>query len=369
MKFLTTLTIILITTLNLFAAKNDSTTTVYSYRLDEPLKIDGFLNESLYRNEPIKYFIQKDPNEGAEITEPTEIWVSYDESNIYFSGRFYDSQPDSIDLTLMRRDKITESDWLWIYIDPYNDDRTGNFFAVNPGGSVADGTLYNDGWMDDSWDGIWEVQSRVDSLGWYTEVRIPFTQLRFNEAEEMTWGINLNRDIKRKHEMAFLVMVPKDESGFVSKFADLKGLVGVKPKQRFELLPYIVQRAQYLRHDADDPFYKSNQYRTSFGGDLKISIGSNLNLDATFNPDFGQVEVDPAIVNLSAFENFFSEKRPFFIEGSNTFEFGRGGANNNWGFNFGNPTLFTKDWQNTARRSINRGKKALSCRNEDLRCG
>jgi len=314
--------------------------TINTYKLTEPLKIDGILSESLYNNSPITDFTQKDPFEGAPISEPTEMWVSYDDSNIYFSGRFCDSQPDSIDVTLMRRDKITESDWLWIYMDPYNDDRTGNYFAVNPGGSVCDGTLYNDGWMDDSWDGIWEVKSRIDDEGWYTEIRIPFAQLRFNEADEMVWGINLNRDIKRKHEMSFFVMVPKDESGFVSKFADLTGLNGIQPKQRIELLPYVVQKTQYLRHDDNDPFYEENQYQTNIGGDFKVSIGSNLNLDITVNPDFGQVEVDPAIVNLTAFENFFDEKRPFFIEGANTFQFGYGGANNNWGFNFSNPTLF-----------------------------
>jgi hypothetical protein len=341
MKFITaSLLLILLSAYAGYADNQNSETKVTSYRLTEPLKIDGILSESDYDNPPITNFTQKFPDEGAPISEPTEMWIFHDESNIYFCGRFYDSNPDSIDLTLMRRDKISESDWLWIYMDPYNDNRTGNYFAVNPGGSVCDGTLYNDGWMDDSWDGIWEVKSRVDEQGWYTEVRIPFTQLRFNEAEEMVWGINLNRDIKRKHEMAFLVMVPQDESGFVSKFPDLTGLNGIEPKQRFELLPYVVQKAQYLRHDADDPFYKDNQYQTYFGGDFKASIGSNLNLDITVNPDFGQVEVDPAIVNLTAFENFFQEKRPFFIEGANTFQFGYGGANNNWGFNFSNPELF-----------------------------
>jgi hypothetical protein len=194
--------------------------------------------------------------------------------------------------------------------------------------------------MDNSWDGIWETKTSVDDKGWNVEVKIPFSQLRFKEAEKMVWGVNLNRDIKRKHEMSFLVMVPEAESGFVSRFADLEGLNGIKPKQRIELLPYVVQKAQYLVHEADDPFYKGNQYKTSFGADLKFSLGSNLNVDATINPDFGQVEVDPAIVNLSAFETFYDEKRPFFIEGSSMFQFGYGGSNNNWGFNFSNPQLF-----------------------------
>jgi hypothetical protein len=320
--------------------KDNSPPPIESYKLDQPLILDGILTESLYQQTPISNFIKKEPVEGGPASESTHVWISYDESNIYFSGRFFDSEPDSIDMSLMRRDNMTESDWFWIFIDPYNDDRTGNYFAVNPGGSICDGTLYNDGWMDDAWDGIWEVETNVDEEGWTTEIKIPFTQLRFNEAEEMVWGVNLNRDIKRKHEMSFYVMVPHDESGFVSRFADLEGLDGIKPKQRFEALPYIVQKAQYLRHDADDPFYKGRQYETSFGADLKMSIGSNLNLDATINPDFGQVEVDPAVVNLTAFETFYSERRPFFIEGSNVFNFGYGGANNNWGFNFGIPSLF-----------------------------
>jgi hypothetical protein len=322
------------------ASKNDSTQSVISYKLYEQFVVDGILNESVYENPAITTFTQKDPQEGRPISEKSEVWVSHDDHNIYISGRFSDSNPDSIDVTLMRRDNVVESDWFFVYLDTYNDDRTGYFFAVNAGGSIADGTLYNDSWDDDSWDGVWENKTTVDENGWNLEMKIPFTQLRFNESDKMVWGINLNRDIKRKHEMSFYVMVPKKESGFVSKFADLEGLDGIKPKQRFEILPYVVQKAQYLVHDENDPFYKSNQYSTSIGADLKFSLGSNLNVDATINPDFGQVEVDPAIVNLSEFETFYEEKRPFFIEGSNIFTFGYGGANNNWGFNFSVPELF-----------------------------
>ena len=323
----------------LSTSKNDSTKSIQSYRLNEPLVIDGVLSEPIYSSEAVTTFIQKDPDEGKPATEKSEVWISYDDHNIYFSGKFLDSRTDSIDATLMRRDNLVESDWFWIYIDPYNDDRTGFYFSVNPGGSICDGTLFNDDGMDDSWDGVWENQTTVDENGWNVEIKIPFAQLRFKESNEMTWGINLNRDIKRKHEMSFYVLVPKKESGFVSKFADLIGLNGIKPKQRFEVLPYFVQKAQYLVHDENDPFYKSNQYSTSLGADVKFSLGSNLNVDATINPDFGQVEVDPAIINLSEFETFYEEKRPFFIEGSNIFSFGYGGSNNNWGFNFSIPEL------------------------------
>jgi hypothetical protein len=172
------------------------------------------------------------------------------------------------------------------------------------------------------------------------EMKIPFSQMRFNQSDAMTWGVNFYREIKRNNEKSYYVMVPKKESGFVSRFASLEGLNGINPKQRLEVMPYMVQKAQYLVHDQGDPFYKSNQYKTTLGADFKIGIGSNLNVDATINPDFGQVEVDPAVINLSAFESYFNEKRPFFIEGMDNFYFGIGGANNNWGFNFGWPELF-----------------------------
>ena len=339
-KIYSILLLVLLSIPSITFSKTDSSKTVRSYKLTEPLIIDGKLTESVYQNKPIEEFMQKQPDEGKLATEKSKVWIFYDELNLYLSGKFFDSHPDSIDQTLMRRDNLVESDWFWIYLDPYNDDRTGFYFAVNAGGSICDGTLYNDSWSDDSWDGIWETKTNVDSEGWSVEVKIPFAQLRFKESENMIWGINIDRDIKRKHEMSYYVMVPSTESGFVSHFADLTGLNGIKPKQRFEFLPYILQKAQFLRHEADDPFYKKNQYKTSLGGDFKFSLSSNINLDVTINPDFGQVEVDPAIVNLSAFETFYDEKRPFFIEGSNVFLFGYGGSNNNWGFNFSNPELF-----------------------------
>ncbi len=309
-------------------------------RLTKNLELDGKLEESCYKISPVTDFIQKEPEEGKTATEKTCVWVSYDDKNLYISAKLSDSNPSEIDASLARRDSWIDSDWFFIYLDPYHDKKTGYYFAVNPGGSIMDGILFNDSWDDSSWDGIWEAKTKIADKGWNVEIKIPFSQLRFNAAEKMSWGINFQRKIKRKNEQSYFVMVPKKESGFVSHFAILEGINGVKPPQRFELLPYLVQKAQYLRHDSDDPFYKSNQYGTSFGLDMKFGIGSNLNVDATINPDFGQVEVDPAVLNLTAFETFFDEKRPFFIEGNNIFYFGYGGSNNNWGFNFGTPELF-----------------------------
>ncbi|MBI9071375.1 MAG: carbohydrate binding family 9 domain-containing protein [Melioribacteraceae bacterium] len=304
------------------------------------INVDGKLDEQVWKKMPVSGFTQRDPEEGKPASEKTEVWVAYDEANIYVAAKMYDVDPDKIDRSLARRDSWMESDWFFFEVDPYLDRRTGYFFAVNPGGSLLDGTFFNDGWDDDSWDGIWDVKTNIDSEGWTVEMKIPFAQLRFNKSEDMTWGVNFVRKIKRKKENSFYVMVPKKESGYISHFAEMNNLTGIEPKQRLEVLPYYVQKAQYLVHDIEDPFYEGNQYKNSFGADLKVGIGSNLNLDMTINPDFGQVEVDPAELNLTAFETFFQEKRPFFIEGQNIFMFGHGGANNNWGFNFSIPDIF-----------------------------
>jgi hypothetical protein len=335
--------LILILQISLLAAGKPSTQKVVSAQKikDLNIELDGKLDEPIWKTAtPVNDFTQKDPDEGKVASEETLVWVAYDNENLYVAARLHDSQVNLIDASLTRRDNFIDSDWFVFYIDPYNDKKTGYYFGVNAGGSLADGVLYNDSWDDNTWDGIWSAKTSIDKNEWVIEMKIPFSQLRFNEAEQMKWGINFQRQIKRNNEKSYFVMVPKKESGFVSKFAELDGLNGIKPKQRLEIAPYMVQRAQYLVHDQADPFYKSNQYKTTIGADIKVGIGSNLNIDATINPDFGQVEVDPAVINLSASESYFDEKRPFFIEGMDKFYFGIGGANNNWGFNFGWPELF-----------------------------
>lgn len=338
----TLLLCLLFFTINSFALeKKPPLKVVTALRVEQgSINIDGRLDESIWKNESVNEFTQKDPNEGSPATQKTDVWIAYDNDNIYIAARMLDSRPELIDASLGRRDQYVNSDWFGFYVDPYNDKKTGFYFGVNAGGSMVDGTLFNDSWDDDTWDGIWEAKTLVDDEGWTVEIKIPFSQMRFKEAEHMEWGINFVREIKRNNEKSYFVMIPKKESGFVSRFATLEGLNGIKPKQRFEILPYFVQKAQYLVHDKNDPFYKSSQYKPAIGADLKIGIGSNFNIDATINPDFGQVEVDPAVINLSAFESYFNEKRPFFIEGSSNYYFGIGGVNNNWGFNFGWPELF-----------------------------
>ena len=313
---------------------------VVAQKYENGIKIDGILSESIYGKTPVSGFTQKNPVEGAKSTQKTEVWVAYDESALYVGARMFDTHPDSIIGLLSRRDDSNESDWFGLYLDPYHDYRTGYQFGVNAAGSIIDGILYNDSWNDNSWNGVWEYAVHKDSYGWSAEIRIPFTQLRFNGNKNMIWGINFLRKIQRNNEEDYLVMVPNNESGFVSHFAHLVNLKGIKTGRRFEVLPYVVSKAQYLVHDNNDPFYKSKQYQQTIGLDLKYGLGSNLTLDATINPDFGQVEVDPASVNLSTYETYYQEKRPFFIEGNNIFSFGYGGSNNNWGFNWSNPEIF-----------------------------
>lgn len=314
---------------------------VTATRLNHPLIIDGKLSEELYRTKGLDDFIQSEPTEGAKPTQRTEFWISYDDNALYVSARMYDSSPDSITGLLARRDNSPKSDWLYVSIDSYLDRRTAYYFGVNPVGSIGDGTFYNDSWSDDTWDGVWDRGVSIDDQGWCVEMRIPYSQLRFTKKNEYVWGVNFLREIARNNESDFYVMVPKKESGFVSRFAYLNGIKNISPPSRFEITPYVVSGGEFTKNFVKgDPFNDGTNYPKNIGADFKIGIGSNITVDATINPDFGQVEVDPAEVNLSAFETYYSEKRPFFIEGSNIFNFGRGGANNNAGFNWSNPQFF-----------------------------
>ncbi|MEE9170101.1 MAG: DUF5916 domain-containing protein [bacterium] len=322
-------------------AFSDTVKQVRAIRLTAPVVIDGKLSEAVWKNgKGVSSFRQRDPNQGTEPSQQTIVWVAYDDDAIYVGARMYDTAPDSIIARLGRRDSYLKSDYFQFMVDPYYDRRSGFFFSLYAGGTRSDGILFNDDWDDDSWDGVWDGKVNIDDEGWTAEMRIPFSQLRFHKKDEYLWGVNFRRDISRKNERDYLVYTPRDESGFVSRFVDLVGIENIDPARQIELLPYIRTKGEFTHPAADNPFNDGSRYRPDIGGDLKIGIGNNLTLDATVNPDFGQVEVDPAVVNLSDVETFFSERRPFFIEGSTTFNFGSGGSNNFWGFNWGSPDFF-----------------------------
>jgi len=301
-----------------------------AYRIESgSINIDGRLDEDAWNlADVITGFTQTSPNPGDDATERTEVMVLYDDHAIYIGARMYDSSPDSIAATLFRKDGNGYSDWISVAIDSYNDRRTAFVFSVSPRGVRKDMMIFNDNQFDQSWDAVWEAAARIDEEGWTAEMRIPLSQLRYNgevTAGERSWGINFMREIARKGEEAFWAPIPPESSGFVSRSGRLENIRNIPKSRRLEFLPYASGKLDRTPGNPADPFYQQNVFGSRIGADVKYGIGSNMTLTATINPDFGQVEVDPAVVNLTAFETFFPERRPFFLEGSEIFNFGFSG--------------------------------------------
>ena len=293
------------------------------------LTIDGRLDEPAWASAtPITQLIQRDPDEGAPPSETTDVRILYDGTALYVGARLFDSAPGAIVARLGRRDVSTHSDEFRVLLDSYHDRRTAFEFAVNAAGVKRDMLLGDDGGYDDpSWDPVWRVATSVDSLGWTVEMEIPFSQLRFSQAPVQVWGVRVERWIERKNELALFPFVPKTESGIASRFADLVGVQNIPAPRHLEVLPYALARSRYDTPDSPgNPFDGGSSYFGGMGADLKYGVSSNLTLDATVNPDFGQVELDPAIVNLTAFEVKLEERRPFFVEGGDIFGFAGAGA-------------------------------------------
>lgn len=321
-------------------AKQNNQKSVQAYRINEPIKIDGILEETTWDGAVVSDFVQSDPIDGASPTEKTTVWVGFDENALYIAARLHDSQPDKIIARLGRRDDLVDSDWFMVAIDPYYDRRSGYQFGVNPAGSIIDMTLYNDVGQDNTWDGVWESATQINDKSWTVEMWIPFHQLRFKKKGNYVWGINFRRTIKRKNEEDTFVWIPREESGYVSHFARLEGIKDIKPGHNIELLPFTGGNAAFSPAEEGNPFQTGKDFSTNGGIDLKFALKSNLILDVSANPDFGQVEVDPAVINLTAIETYYTEKRPFFIEGANIFNFGSGGVFSLSAFDWANPSFF-----------------------------
>ena len=327
------------------AAPARPTPRISAVRVTAKIAVDGRLDEADWaRAQPAKDFLQKDPDEGKPATEPTEVRFLYDDDALYVGARMFDSEPPKIAKRLTRRDGDTDgiADWIAVGIDAHHDKLTGSMFSVTAAGSIGDGVLFNDSSDDDTWNGVWDAAVSVDDKGWIAEMRIPFSQLRFSKAEQQLWGLHVVRMVQRKQEETWWALVPKNESRLVSLAGELDGLDGIVSRRHLELLPYVTARSEISGTAEDgDPFNDGRTGTAAIGLDAKWGFSSNMTLDATVNPDFGQVEVDPAVVNLTVFETFYEERRPFFIEGSQAFDgFGRNGASGYMGFNRTNPTLF-----------------------------
>jgi len=314
--------------------------TFHASRVEKAPVIDGDLSDDAWKNaEEITGFTQHDPDDEKPATQKTVVKVVYDNDAIYVGAMMYDTNP--VTTLLGRRDNNLESDWLRIYIDSQHDRLSGTEFWVNPSNVQIDGILYNDIYDDWSWDAVWLSSAKIVPGGWVAEVRIPYSQLRFPDAPSQTWGINFFRKISKNSEIDRLVNTPKSQTGIVSRFADLAGIEGIKPERAFEVMPYAVGRSDLAnRVDRLDPFTRPADYKMDGGVDMKYGITSNLTLTGTINPDFGQVEVDPAVVNLIQFETFFPEKRPFFTEGMQMFKYGNAPAHYRANFNFYGPQWF-----------------------------
>ena len=309
-------------------------------RVPQAPTLDGLLGDAAWQGaEILTGFSQRDPDEGQPGTERTEAWVTYTDHAMYIAIRAHDSEPDAISARLTRRDEDSPSDWLMVGIDSYNDRRTAFVFSVNPAGVKRDVYIFNDSDEDESWDAVWDVAVHRDEQGWVAEFEIPFSQLRFPAAAEHRFGFQIVRTINRKNEEQHWRLMPKTESGIVSLFGELVGLEGLEPPRRVEVMPYVVSHQDVSPSEAGNPFATGRARGMSVGGDLNLGITSNLTLNATLNPDFGQVEADPAVVNLSAFETFFPERRPFFSEGLDAFRFNLGVGD---GDNSSNTLFYTR---------------------------
>ena len=286
----------------------DSVVGAVATRTTAGLEIDGRLDEAAWTAaRPVTGFIQRDPLEGEPATEPTEVRILYDDVALYVAARLGDSR--GVSRRLGRRDmELTGSDWFRVSIDAHRDRRTAYRFDVNPAGVRRDAALVGGSESEGdglSWDGVWEAATTVDSAGWTVEYRIPFSQLSFSTADVQVWGLQLERIIDRRQETAVYAFTPKAEAGGISAYGELTGLSGIRPGRRLELLPYATARSER------DP---------AVGLDARWRLTPALAVTGTINPDFGQVEVDPAVVNLTAFETFYDERRPFFVQGAGRFE-------------------------------------------------
>ena len=296
-----------------------------AYRVEVSPDIDGNLDDQAWQQgDWAGDFVQNEPYEGRPPSQPTEFKLAFDDQYIYVAIKALDSAPDSITNRMSRRDH-TDGDMVFVVFDSYHDLRTGFIFGVSSAGVRSDLIMSNNGQNEDeTWDPIWQAEAQVHQWGWGAEMKIPFTQLRFNKDSESVWGFEVARQIFRKEEMSFWHPIPRTAPGIIHAIGELDGLQEIEPRKQLDLTPYGVASMETYEAEEGNPYADGNDPKFNMGLDGKIGVTNNLTLDFTINPDFGQVEADPSEVNLTAFETYFEEKRPFFIEGKNITSFNVG---------------------------------------------
>ena len=295
-----------------------------AYRIAQNIKIDGHLDEPVWQNaQPIKRFLQIQPNQGEPMTQPSEVRILYDDKNLYFGFTFYDSEIEKLVANEMRRDSdgLRSNDYGYLLLDTYNDRRNAVFFRFNPLGGMEDTAVSRSGdSLNGSWDIVWECRSKIKADRWTSEIAIPFSQLRFKRSDAMAWGLNFGREISRNQEIGAWNPAPKTYGPLgkyrTAYFGSLVGLEGISPSRHLELLPYALSGASRIAAEGETDMVFEG------GLDLKYGVTPNLTADLTFNTDFAQVEADQEQVNLTRFDLFFPEQRPFFLEGANIFDVG-----------------------------------------------
>jgi len=306
---------------------------------DSPIAIDANLNEASWQQSPVvSDFIQFEPDDGIASARKTEVRILFGKDDLYIGATMCDNQ-ENIENNLGRRDEYNRADWFMVSIDSYFNRKTANTFAVNAAGVQLDGQQDDNKklstyevnpllpvGLDASWDAIWFSDVRITDNGWIAEIRIPYSMLRYSRNELQTWGIHFKRRIPKLGEISEWPYIPRNErTNLVSGYGKITEIKGIDPRRNIQVRPYVLAGLDLFENE-NVPGKTAHRLKYDAGGDIKIGIGPNVILDATISPDFGQVEADPAVLNLTAFETFFAEKRPFFLEGADIYKFGIGNS-------------------------------------------
>tara|TARA_R110002051_G_scaffold66515_1_gene120406 strand:+ start:280 stop:2832 length:2553 start_codon:yes stop_codon:yes gene_type:complete len=304
--------------------------TTFSIPNNESIVIDGLLLDRAWEN--VSWdgdFTVFEPDNGGKPSQSTKFKITYDAKFLYLAIKCFDSVPNKIEKRLSRRDSFA-GDWIEVNIDSYNDKRTGFSFNVSAAGVKGDEFISQNGdsW-DSSWNPIWYTATNIDEEGWSAEMKIPLSQLKFGSANEQIWGLQVHRRYFRGEERSIWQPISLEAPGWVSEFGILKGLKNIEPQKQLEIQPFLVN--QYDKYPAQDgnPFRDGQDYKLNAGLDAKIGLTNDLTLDLTVNPDFGQVDADPGAIALDGFQIFFEERRPFFIENKNIFDYEFADGNDN----------------------------------------